>query len=49
MTIVWELVSMFATFEPTPVLVAATTTIAIALVGYFKKENVLPLKAPKKK
>lgn len=44
MTVIWELITLFTMFEPSAVLVSAVTTIVAALIGYYKKENVLPLK-----
>jgi hypothetical protein len=44
-TVATELAMQFG-FELRPTLVAAVTTFAAALVGYFKRENVLPLAPP---
>ena len=44
MTFMWGMVNSFTTFTVDAVTVAASVTLASALVGYFKKENVLPLK-----
>ena len=39
----WELVDTFTQVEPTMGLVSGSAVFVGALVGYFKKENVLPL------
>ena len=44
MTVLWGILATFSEFEADPVLVSGSVTFVIALVGYFKKENVLPLK-----
>lgn len=45
MTLATELAMQFG-FALRPTLVAAATTFVSALVGYFKRENVLPLQQP---
>lgn len=45
MTLLTELAMQFG-FALRPTLVAAVTTFASALVGYIKRENVLPLQRP---
>ena len=48
MTMLWELVMQFSTtVDWRPTLVAGSVTFVSALVGYFKKENVLQLKDEK--
>ena len=42
--LVWELVATFTTFTLSPGLIAASTVFVAAVVGFFKKENVLPVK-----
>ena len=44
MTFLWEIVMQFSTMDWRPTLVAGSVTFVAALAGYFKKENVLPLK-----
>ncbi len=44
MGVVWGSVSTFTSITPDPMLVSGSTAFASALAGYFKKENVLPLK-----
>ena len=41
--LIWELVATFTEVQLSPGLVSASTVFASSLVGYFKKENVLPL------
>ena len=42
MTVVWGIVkTFFPEVELDPMLVSGSTTFAAALVGYFKRENVL--------
>jgi len=41
MTVLWGLVSTFTEYSVDPMLVSGSVTFATALVGYFKKENVL--------
>ena len=48
MSVAWELVATFTDIELSAGMVAASVTFVIAAVGYFKKENVLPLKLKKK-
>ena len=43
--VVWELVATFTTAIPTPGLIAGSTALAAGVVGYFKREKVLPLKS----
>ena len=43
MTLVWEVVIQADFLNPRASLVAASVTFAAALVGYLKRENVLPL------
>ena len=45
MTFFWELVMQFNLIDNVrPALIAASVTFVSAGFGYFKKENVLPLK-----
>ncbi len=44
MSVVWELVTTFTDIELSAGMVAASVVFVSGLVGYFKKENVLPLK-----
>ena len=45
MTLTWELIMQFGLISNVrPALIAGSVTLVVALVGYFKKENVLPLK-----
>ena len=39
-TAAWALVSNFTTLEVSPEVVSSTTTFAVAVVGYFKRERV---------
>ncbi len=39
--LVWELVATFSAVEPTAGLIAGSTALASAVVGYFKREKVL--------
>jgi hypothetical protein len=39
--LVWELVGTFTEIEPSAGLISASTVFVSALVGYFKKENVI--------
>lgn len=39
----WELVATFSEVTLSPGLIAASVAFGSALVGYFKKENVLPV------
>jgi predicted membrane-bound spermidine synthase len=42
MTLMWELVMQFNLIGPVrPALIAGSVTLVAAIVGYFKKENVL--------
>ena len=43
MTLFWEVVIQADFLNPRASLVAASVTFAAALVGYLKRENVLPL------
>ena len=46
MTLAWELVMQFNIIGPVrPALIAGSVTLVTALVGYFKKENVLNVKS----
>lgn len=48
--LVWELVATFTEVTLSPGMIAVSVAFISGAVGYFKKENVLPLKAaPKKK
>lgn len=42
-TVLWEMVMLFTTFEPSSILIGGTITLATGIVGYMKKENVLKL------
>ena len=44
MTVVWGLLSSFTEIQADPMLISGSVAFVSALVGYFKKENVLPLK-----
>jgi branched-subunit amino acid ABC-type transport system permease component len=39
--LVWELVATFTNVSPTAGLIAGSTALASAVVGYYKRENVL--------
>lgn len=39
--VVWELVATFTQINPTAGLIAGSTALAAASVGYFKKEKVI--------
>ena len=41
----WELIGQFTNIEPKATLVGASAVVASGLVGYWKKENVLPVKS----
>lgn len=44
MTVVWGAVrTVYPDLELDPTLVSGSTAFVSALVGYFKKENVLPI------
>jgi len=47
--VVWEAVATFTEFSPTAGLIAGSTVLVASIVGYKKKENVLPLKKSPKK
>ena len=47
--VVWELVATFTVFSPTAGLIAGSTVLVSSLIGYKKKERVLPLKKTTKK
>ena len=49
MTMFWEVLMQFTTLEVRAALVAGSVTFVSALVGYFKKETVLPVKQVIKK
>ena len=40
---IWEMLDTFTDIEPSLGAVATSVTLAAALAGYFKKENVLKL------
>ena len=40
-TVIWGLVETFSSIEPSAMLVSGSTAFAAAVVGYFKRENVL--------
>ncbi len=40
---VWEMIDMFTDIEPSLGTVAASVVLVNGLVGYFRKENVLPI------
>ena len=42
--LVWELVATFTDVTLSPGLISASTVFVSAMVGYFKKENVLATK-----
>ncbi len=39
----WGLVGTFTSFEPTMALVSESVILAASIVGYLKKEKVLPV------
>ena len=39
--LIWELVSTFTEVTLSPGMIAASVTFVSAIVGYYKKENVL--------
>ncbi len=41
MTFIWGMVNSFTDFQVDAGTVAASVTITIAMVGYFKRENIL--------
>ena len=41
--IVWETVGTFTGINPSPGLVSQSSVFIAGLVGYYKKENVLPV------
>ena len=41
MSLMWLLIPEFTDITVSPEIVAATTAFVMAVVGYFKKENVL--------
>jgi Co/Zn/Cd efflux system component len=43
MTMFWELVQQFTAVEIRASLIAASVALASGMVGYLKKENVLPI------
>ena len=47
-SLLWEIIAMFATVDITPGLIGASTTFGAALVGYFQRERVLPVNGPGK-
>lgn len=40
---IWEMVDTFTDIEPSLGAVCTSVALASAFVGYFKKENVLPI------
>ena len=44
MTLFWEMFQQFSTLDVRASLVAVSVAFVTALVGYAKKENVLPVK-----
>lgn len=42
--VVWEVIATFTEFVPTPGLISSSTALVSGLVGYYKRENVLPVK-----
>ncbi len=42
----WEMIDTFTTIEPSLGAVATSVALGAGLAGYFKRENVLPLKRP---
>lgn len=40
---IWEMIDTFTDIEPSLGAVATSVALAAGLVGYFKKENVLPI------
>ena len=44
--LIWEIVAMITTLEPSLGLVASSVAVGSGIVGYFKREKVLKL-APK--
>jgi len=44
MSFTWELIATFTTVTLSPGLVAASVVFVSSAVGYFKKENVLPIR-----
>ena len=45
MTLFWEILAQFG-FTARATLIAASVTFVSSLVGYLKKERVLPLREP---
>ena len=44
MTVIWGLLSSFTEIKADPMLISGSVAFVSSLVGYFKVENVLPLK-----
>ena len=42
--LIWELIATFTDVQLSPGMIAASVVFVSAVCGYFKKENVLPLK-----
>lgn len=40
----WEVVATFTEVQPSAGLIAGSVALASGIVGYYKKENVLPVK-----
>ncbi len=46
LVVLWALVDQFTTMVISPTLVAESVILVASGVGYFKKENVLPVGKP---
>ncbi len=42
-SLLWQLVETFTDIEVSAGLIAASTVFVAAAIGYYKKENVLPI------
>lgn len=42
----WALIATFTSIEVSPTLVGETVILAASIVGYLKKETVLPIAKP---